>query len=43
MEASKYYLQYQGFTGTRKQIEKLQKQFTSDQILRMAIERGFKH
>lgn len=42
MTEAKYYLQYQGFSGTRKQIEKLEKQFTQDQIIRMAKEREFK-
>ena len=39
--AAKYYLQYIGKKGTKKQIEKLESQMTSEMILRLAKERGF--
>jgi len=40
-KAAKFYLNYQGKTGTKKQIEKLINQFSADQIIRMATERVF--
>lgn len=40
-KAAKFYLQYQGQRGTEKQIDRLLKQFTSDQVIRLAKERGF--
>lgn len=41
-QAAKYYLNYQGQKGTAKQVEKLIRQFSAEQIVRMAAERGFK-
>lgn len=40
-EAAKYYLQSQGLTGTKKQVEKLMGQFPGETILVMAMQRGF--